>query len=88
LTDRLVQELVTQRRQLMATQDVAAERIAEFEQRVARLQRLFEQRQADYEIRIAELERELAALHDEKRRRAPAKLGLATALNSQSLPCP
>jgi DNA-directed RNA polymerase subunit RPC12/RpoP len=60
LTDRLVQELVTQRRQLLATQENAAERIAEFEQRVARLQKLFEQRQAGYEMRIAELERELA----------------------------
>ena len=60
LTDRLVQELVAQRRQLLATQEGAAERIAEFEQRVARLQRLFEQRQAGYEMRIAELERELA----------------------------
>jgi DNA-directed RNA polymerase subunit RPC12/RpoP len=60
LTDRLVQELVNQRRQLLAAQENATERVAEFEQRVARLQRLFEQRQASYEQRIAELERELA----------------------------
>lgn len=84
LTNRLVQELVTQRRQLLATQETAADRITEFEQRVARLQRLFEQRQAGYEMRIAELERELAVIGLQSHQQAHNKLRMAmSALNAE-----
>jgi septal ring factor EnvC (AmiA/AmiB activator) len=67
LMDRLVQALLSQRRDLMAGQADAAEQIAAIEQRLALVQSKLQRRLAYYEEEMAGLREELAAKETENR---------------------
>ena len=60
MMDKLVQALVSQRRNLMQTQQVGTQQMGEIEQRLARLQ-------AKYQARVMNLERTLAMRDEEIR---------------------
>jgi len=74
MMNRLVQTLVLQRRNLMATQENAALRVDDLERRIDRVQQQFQRRLQTYEQRIAELEAELAGTRHENRELAHANM--------------
>ena len=62
-----MQALVRQRRQLLDTQQVGTDRMLDLEQRVLRVQELWQQRLAESEKRITALEAELTVREQENR---------------------
>ena len=58
ILEKLVPALLQQRRELMRTQDAAAEQLAALEQRVVLLKAKFQRRVGYYQDRVAELEAE------------------------------
>jgi endonuclease/exonuclease/phosphatase family metal-dependent hydrolase len=61
LKDRLFRRVASQREQLLLTQQAGADRVAELEQRLAKIQSQMQNRFGAYERRIAELEKEVMA---------------------------
>jgi hypothetical protein len=76
LKQKLVRGLITQRSQLLNTQQTAEAEVAELERRLAQVHAPLEERLGAYEKRIAELERELAAKGEENRELIKAKIAL------------
>lgn len=70
----LTQRLISQRRQLLDSQNNAASEMAELEARLERVQAPLQVRLAAYEHRIAELEKDLAARGEENRELLKAKI--------------
>ncbi len=79
LRSRLVDGLLTQRRQLIQTQDTGTIQLTEFEQRIAQLQKLHRER-------IQELKLRLDARESEIRRLRRQKAALLVELESRSSP--
>ncbi len=77
LKDRLVHVLFAQRRALLENEEAATRRVAEMEERLARLQPAIAERVKEYEARIERLERELLEKDQETRDLIRAKLVLA-----------
>ena len=67
MMDKLVQALVRQRRQLLDTQQTGTDRMLDLEQRILRVQELWQQRLAESEKRITALEAELTVREQENR---------------------
>ncbi len=76
LTNELVQELLSQRAQLLNTQQVAELVVTQLELRFARIQNQSEERLQVHEQRIAELEKELATKSEENRELIKASIAL------------
>jgi membrane-associated HD superfamily phosphohydrolase len=74
LSGVLTQRLISQRRQLLDSQNNAATEMAELEARLERVQAPLQVRLAAYEHRIAELEKDLAARGEENRELLKAKI--------------
>ena len=74
LMNRLVRGLITQRSELIRTQETGTEQLADLEQRLDQINHRLQTRQAAYEQRIAELEKELAAAEEENRELIRAKI--------------
>jgi hypothetical protein len=74
LMNKFVRALISQRSQLMHTQDAGTEQLAELEQRLDQINSRLKNRQTVYEKRIAELEKELAAAEEENRELIRAKI--------------
>ncbi len=74
LMNRLVRGLITQRSDLIRTQETGTEQLMELEQRLDQISTRLQTRQTVYEQRIAELERELAAAEEENRELIRAKI--------------
>jgi hypothetical protein len=65
MMDRLVQALMSQRRQLLQTQSTGTEELAALEQRLAGLQDAYAARLKSYQVKVADLEQRLAARQEE-----------------------
>lgn len=74
LMDKFVHALISQRSELIRTQQVGTDQLAEIEQRLDQISTRLENRQAFYETRIAQLEKELAASEEENRELIRAKI--------------
>lgn len=74
LMDKFVRALISQRSELMRTQEVGANQLAEIEQRLDQISVRLENRQTFYETRISQLEKELAAAEEENRELIRAKI--------------
>src|SRR5205085_8208578 len=79
LKEKLVRGLLTQRSELLSTQENAELELAELESRLAKLHAPMEERLNFYRQRIGELERELAAKGHENRELLQAKIKLTRA---------
>jgi hypothetical protein len=67
LMDKFVRALISQRSELIRTQQVGTDQLAEIEQRLDQISTRLENRQVFYETRISQLEKELAAAEEENR---------------------
>ncbi len=67
MVSKLVQGLMSQRANLLHTQNAASAQITDLEERLIRIQGQLQQRMTAYERRIAELEQEIAAKEKENR---------------------
>jgi hypothetical protein len=67
LKDNVVQELASQRRDLMSAQEAVAEQMVELEERLKRIHGPLSERLAVYRQRISELETQLAQRGEENR---------------------
>ena len=65
MMDKLVQALVSQRRQLLQTQSTGTAELAAFEQRLVSLQDAYAARLKSYQVKVADLEQRLAARQEE-----------------------
>lgn len=74
LMHKFVRALISQRSELMRTQDAGTDQLLELEQRLEQINTRLQNRQAVYEKRIAELEKELAATEEENRELIRAKI--------------
>ena len=77
LKDKLVRRLISQRSELLDTQQKAAADIAEMEARLAKIHAPLQERLRAYEQRISELEKELAQKGEENRELIRAKIQIA-----------
>jgi hypothetical protein len=73
---RLFQGMVSQRKQMIATQEKAAAEMAELEAQLEKVSAPIEERMRAYEQRIAELEKQLAARGEENQELLKAKIGM------------
>lgn len=76
LKDKLVTKLLSQRSDLLDTQEKAAADVAELEARLAKIHAPLQERLRAYEQRISDLERELAQKGEENRELIRAKIQL------------
>ncbi|MGA9776973.1 MAG: hypothetical protein ACLPRE_08715 [Limisphaerales bacterium] len=76
LKETVVQELATQRRELLKAQEEAAQEIAAMIHRFDSVQAPLQERLHSYETRIQELERELTALNEENRELLKLKIDM------------
>jgi hypothetical protein len=67
MANRLVQKLISQRANLLATQQRAAREVAALEERLAKIQTPLQVQLKAYRQRVLELERELAAKNQKNR---------------------
>ncbi len=74
LMSKLVRGLISQRSDLIQTQNAGSEQLHELEQRLEQINTRLQTRQSAYEQRIAELEKELAATEEENRELIRAKI--------------
>jgi hypothetical protein len=74
LKQKLVQKLLSDRAELLKTQQVATGKLLSFEERLAKLERQFQQQNQAYEERILELNRELADAKEENRELIRARI--------------
>ena len=76
MMNKLFRRLISQRSQMIATQEMAATEMAELEAQLEKVRAPLEERLRAYEKRIAELERQLAARGEENRELLKAKIFL------------
>jgi 7TM-HD extracellular len=76
LSGKLFQRLLSQRKQMIATQEKAANEMAELEAQLEKLRAPLEERLRAYESRIADLEKELATRGEENEALLKAKIGM------------
>jgi hypothetical protein len=76
LKETVVQELATQRRELLKAQEEAALEITAMIRRLDSVQAPLQERLRSYEARIQELEKELTALNEENRELLKLKIGM------------
>lgn len=76
MMDKLVQKLLSDRRESVDVQQHAAQELAEMERRLERLQAPIQDRMMIYEKRVAELEKDLAKKGEENRELIRAKIAL------------
>jgi membrane-associated HD superfamily phosphohydrolase len=74
LMNKFVRALISQRSELMRTQQTGTDQLAEIEQRLDQISTRLENRQVFYETRINQLEKELAAAEEENRELIRAKI--------------
>lgn len=79
LKNAVVRRLLSDRTQLMETQNAAALKVLEVDKRLSKIERQIQQREQDYERRIDELLRELVAAKEENRELIRAKIALVKA---------
>jgi hypothetical protein len=79
LKQKVVQRLVSDRAQLLATQQAAANKMAAVDERLARIERQIQQINQEYEQRIDVLLKELITAKDENRELIRAKIALVKA---------
>jgi hypothetical protein len=79
LKERFVQKLISQRATLLETQQAAAVKALNVDQRLSRLETQIQQRNQVYEQRIVELTKELATAKEENRELIRAKISLLRA---------
>lgn len=60
MRDRFLNRLLNQRKELVETQNVSTHQVSELEERVSKINSLFQDRIDDYESRIAELENDIS----------------------------
>ena len=77
LMDKFVHTLISQRSDLLETQEKAAAEMAELEERLARVHAPLQERLRAYEQRISDLEKELAQKGEENRELIKAKIQMA-----------
>ena len=76
---KLVQRLVSDRAQLLATQQAAALKVLAVDQRLTRIEQHIQRRTREYEQRIDDLQKELLAATEENRELIGAKIVLLKA---------
>ncbi len=76
LKQKFVQRLVTDRKQLMATQQAAALAVLAMDERLSNVERQIKERNQEYEQRIEELLKELAVAQEENRELIRSKIEL------------
>jgi membrane-associated HD superfamily phosphohydrolase len=74
LMNRFVRALISQRSDLMQTQNVGTEQLSKLEERLDQISTRIENRQLFYESRIAQLEKELSEAEEENRELIRAKI--------------
>jgi hypothetical protein len=79
LKQKLVQQLVSDRAQLLATQQAAALKVLAVDERLAKIERQIQQRKEEYERRIDDLLKELIIAKEENRELIRAKIALVKA---------
>ena len=79
LKQKMVQRLVTDRAQLLDTQETAARKIMAVDERLTKIEQQLQQRNREYEERIDELEKELLTAQEENRELIRAKIALIKA---------
>jgi Endonuclease/Exonuclease/phosphatase family len=73
---KIVQTLVSDRRQLLATQQAAARKVMEVDERLSNLEQQIQKRRSEYERRIDELLKELSTSRAENRELIEARITL------------
>jgi len=79
LKQKFVQRLVSDRAQLLATQQAAALKVLAVDERLTKIERQIQQRNREYEKRIDELQQELLTARAENRELIRAKIALVKA---------
>ncbi len=79
LKQKMVQRLVTDRAQLLDTQETAARKIMAVDERLSKIEQQIQLRNHEYEQRIDELEKELLTAQEENRELIRAKIALIKA---------
>jgi hypothetical protein len=73
---RLAQKLISDRNELLATQEAATVKVLEMDQRLSELERQIQKRRTEYEQRIDALLKELSTARDENRELIEARIAL------------